>query len=125
VMDDDKSIYETIPKLLQSYGFDVEAARDGAEAIRIYQQSQILKKPVDVFVMDLTVPGGLGGVETIALLREFDPDILAIVSSGYSNDPVMASFREYGFDAVLPKPYNIGDLVRLINRLVSKRTGVK
>jgi PAS domain S-box-containing protein len=121
VMDDDRSIYDTIPQLLRGYGFDVGAALDGAEAIRIYQQSKILKKPIDVFVMDLTVPGGLGGVETIALLREFDPDILAIVSSGYSNDPVMADFREYGFDAVLPKPYNIENLVRLINRLVSEK----
>ncbi|WP_421909532.1 hybrid sensor histidine kinase/response regulator [Methanolacinia petrolearia] len=121
VMDDDRSIYDTIPQLLRGYGFDVEAALHGAEAIRIYQQSKILKKSIDVFVMNLTVPGGLGGVETIALLREFDPDILAIVSSGYSNDPVMADFREYGFDAVLPKPYNIEDLVRLINRLVSEK----
>lgn len=125
VMDDDRNIYETIPELLRGYGFDVESARDGAEAIRVYQQSQVLKKPIDVFVMDLTVPGGLGGVETIALLREFDPDITAIVSSGYSNDPVMANYRKHGFDAVLPKPYVIEDLVRLINRLVSGKEGNK
>ncbi|MBP2132188.1 PAS domain S-box-containing protein [Methanomicrobium sp. W14] len=121
VMDDDKSIYDVIPVLLRGYGFEVEAAKDGAEAVRLYQQSRVLNKPVEVFVMDLTVPGALGGADTIGFLRELEPDILAIVSSGYSNDPVMANFRDHGFDAVLPKPYRIEDLVRLINRLVLEK----
>ncbi|MBN1432199.1 MAG: PAS domain S-box protein [Methanomicrobiaceae archaeon] len=121
VMDDDRDIYEVIPDLLREYGFEVEIARDGAEALRVYQESVLMKRSVDVFVMDLTIPGGLGGVDTVALLREYDPGILAIVSSGYSNDPVMANYREHGFDAVLPKPYEIQELVSLINRLVSEK----
>ncbi|MFZ5478438.1 MAG: response regulator, partial [Myxococcota bacterium] len=69
----------------------------------------------DVVIMDLVVPGGLGGRDAIARLREIDPDVRAIVSSGFAHDPVMSSFRRHGFDAVLTKPYGLEDLLRTLD----------
>ena len=70
--------------------------------------------------MDLTIPGGLGGKETIKRLKEIDPDAKVIVSSGYSNDPVMADFKEYGFMAVIMKPYSIEELSKILHNVIGR-----
>jgi DNA-binding NarL/FixJ family response regulator len=71
----------------------------------------------DFVILDLTVPGGMGGAEAIVELRKIDPEVRAIVSSGYSNDPVMAHFADYGFCAVVPKPYDCKMLVAVLESL--------
>jgi CheY-like chemotaxis protein len=76
--------------------------------------------PFDAVIMDLTVPGGMGGREAMERLLEIDPTVTAIVSSGYSNDPVMANYREYGFQAVLTKPYQLHDLEQVVRRVVAR-----
>lgn len=117
VMDDDPIIQQTVPKILEKLGYDVDTAADGQETIQKYQQSMEVGKKYDVVLMDLTIPGGMGGKDTIKLLRNIDPTIFAVVSSGYSNDPVMAKYQDYGFNAILKKPYTIEELKHLMHHL--------
>lgn len=123
LMDDDEGILQVIPELLRKYGFSVEVTRDGAEMVARYREAMNAGIPFDVVIADLTVPGGMGGKEAVAEIREFSPGISAIASSGYSNDPVMAEHTAFGFTDVLPKPYRIEDLARLIARVIADRTG--
>ncbi|MGD9252207.1 MAG: response regulator, partial [Desulfobacterales bacterium] len=110
LMDDEDFIREVASQMLYKMGYEVSVARDGNEAIEIYRQAQQSKKPFDAVIMDLTVPGGMGGKEAIQKLQELDPHINALVSSGYSNDPIMSNFRDYGFKGVIKKPYLIQDM---------------
>ncbi len=110
VMDDEQVVREVAAEMLRHLGYEAETARDGAEAIAKYKKAQEAGRPYDAVIMDLTVPGGLGGKEAIRQLHEIDPEAKAIVSSGYANDAVMANFRQYGFDGVVSKPYSIQEL---------------
>jgi PAS domain S-box-containing protein len=110
VMDDDESIRNVTEKILLELGYDVGCASDGAETIAIYQDAMRSGQPFDAVIMDLTIPGGMGGKETILQLLRIDPKVAAIVSSGYSNDPIMSDFEKYGFCGVATKPYSIEKL---------------
>ena len=81
------------------------------------------KRPFDVVIMDLTIPGGMGGKEGIRELKRIDPDARVIVSSGYSEDPVMSEFRQYGFVGVVQKPYKIEDLAELLAKVIAEERG--
>ncbi|NWJ98396.1 MAG: response regulator [Chloroflexi bacterium] len=116
IMDDEPSLRRAMQRLITRLGYQVEVAEDGQKAIEIYQKARAIGQPFDLVLLDLMVPGGMGGKETIAQLRELDPQVKAIVSSGYSNDPVMANYTEYGFLGVLPKPYTLEELRYLINK---------
>ncbi len=120
VMDDEAMIREVAGEMLNLIGYDVEFARDGEEALKYYQAALADKKPFDAAIIDLTVPGGMGGKETIKKLLEIDPGVKAIVSSGYSNDPIMADFRQFGFSGVVVKPYRIAELLEAMNRVLNK-----
>ena len=117
IMDDDEAVRSAAAELLETIGFEAETAADGAEAIDLYSRALDSDRPFSAVVLDLTVPRGIGGRETIARLLEIDPQVKAIVSSGYSNDPVMANFREHGFSGVTAKPYRLAELARTL-RLV-------
>ncbi|MDY7039539.1 MAG: response regulator, partial [Chloroflexota bacterium] len=119
IMDDEESVRNTAGKLLTHIGYEVEFARDGSEAIELYRQAKESNEPFDIVIMDLTIPGGVGGKEAIWQLLEMDPDVKAIVSSGYSNDPIMSDPRQYGFSGVIAKPYEIEDLSKVLHRVVS------
>lgn len=119
VMDDEKLLRDLAGQLLTHLGYDVEIAGDGAEAIQKYKNAKESEVSFDVVIMDLTVPGGMGGKEAIQKLIEIDPEVKAIVSSGYSNDPVMANFRKYGFTGVVSKPYEIKELVNAVNSIIT------
>jgi DNA-binding NarL/FixJ family response regulator len=93
-------------------------AKDGEEAIEIYRQLMATGKAVDLVIMDLTVPGGMGGKESIEKLLEIDPQVKVIVASGYSNDPVMANYSDYGFKGVISKPFLINELSEVINEVL-------
>jgi PAS domain S-box-containing protein len=119
VMDDELPIRKLAVLSLQRIGCTAATAADGAEAIDLYEKARQAGEPFDAVIMDLTVPNGMGGKETIPQLRAINPDVLAIVSSGYSNDPVMANYRDYGFAGVVPKPYSTEDLAAALDELFS------
>ena len=114
VMDDEEMLRELSKQFLSHLGYDVETVPDGESAIELFQSAIYANIPFSLVIMDLTIPGGLGGKETIIRLKEIDPKVKAIVSSGYSNDPVLANFKKYGFKAVLTKPYKIETLSSII-----------
>ncbi|RLA92611.1 MAG: hybrid sensor histidine kinase/response regulator [Deltaproteobacteria bacterium] len=114
IMDDEMIVRKVTGEMLTYIGYKVEYARDGAEAIEIYKREKEKGEPFDAVILDLTVAGGMGGKEAIEKLLEIDPKVRAIVSSGYSNDPIMANFREYGFRAMVVKPYKIKVLSKAV-----------
>ncbi len=110
VMDDDEAIRQVTEKILMELGYEVCCASDGAETIALYQDAARSGRPFDAVIMDLTIPGGMGGKEAIQELLSIDPQVTAIVSSGYSNDPIMSDFKKFGFRGVATKPYSIEKL---------------
>jgi CheY-like chemotaxis protein len=119
IMDDEAMVRNLAVNMLTRLGYAVESACDGAEAIALYQRAKDAGQPFAAVILDLTVPGGLGGQETIAVLQQLDPQVHAIVSSGYAEDPVMADFRHYGFSGVVTKPYTVQELGNVLQRLLS------
>jgi PAS domain S-box-containing protein len=114
IMDDDKTVREITAAMLTVIGCSVEEAGDGKEAIALYIKAQKDGAPFDSVIMDLTIPGGMGGKEAIAALLALDPKARVVVSSGYANDPIMARYKEYGFLGILPKPFKMDDLNKVI-----------
>ncbi|MFZ2444976.1 MAG: PAS domain S-box protein [Syntrophobacteraceae bacterium] len=119
VMDDEEAIRELLQCTLKELNYEVELAADGSEAVRLYGQCKQAGSPIDLVIMDLTIPGGMGGKEAIGKLIEIDPHVKAIVSSGYSNDPIMSEYGRYGFSGVVLKPYRISELSRIIHGVIS------
>ena len=119
VMDDEKFVREIASEMLGNIGYEVAAATDGLEAIRLYKEAEGSKKSYDAIIMDLTVPGGMGGEKAVQDLIKFDPGVKAIASSGYSNSPVIADYRKYGFCSVITKPYRIKELSEVLHRVMS------
>ncbi|MBN2810224.1 MAG: response regulator [Deltaproteobacteria bacterium] len=121
VMDDDVIVCETTAELLSFVGYNVTTAADGREAIKLYQEARHRNQPIDIVILDLTVPGGMGGEETIRELRKLDADVVAVATSGYCNNPVMANYSDYGFKGVLPKPCKLEMMQQVIAELLSAR----
>lgn len=119
-MDDDDIIRDTVSSLLQHLNYKVEQARDGKEALDIYKKALDMGSPFSVVILDLTVPGGMGGKETIKALLELDPHVKAIVSSGYSEDPIMSNYKEYGFKGVVTKPFTVKALNDMLLKVISQ-----
>ncbi len=119
IMDDDEIVRDSCGAILRELGYEVALACDGAEAIEAYRNAKEAGKAFNAVIMDLTVPGGLGGKETIQKLLESDPDVKAIVSSGYSNDPVIAQYADYGFKGVVTKPYRIKALSDTVSAVIN------
>jgi two-component system, cell cycle sensor histidine kinase and response regulator CckA len=118
VMDDDELVRNAVARMLRRLGYDVALASDGTELLALCAAARAEGRPIDAAIMDLTIPGGMGGKETMALLGEREPLVKAIVSSGYSKDPVMADYRKYGFSSVLAKPYQIEELAGTLARVL-------
>jgi DNA-binding NtrC family response regulator len=114
-MDDEDSIRDMVGDILSLHGYMVDFARNGEEAISLYQENVY-----DVVILDLTIPGGMGGKETIRELLKIDPKVKAIVSSGYSSDPIMSDYKQYGFRNVMAKPYKIEELDEIIQRVTTE-----
>jgi len=102
VMDDEASLRKMTGRMLENLGYKPEFAKDGAEAIESYKKAMESEKPYDAVILDLTIPGGMGGKDAVKKLLEISPEVKAIVSSGYSDDPVLSNFQEYGFKGVIP-----------------------
>lgn len=118
LMEDDVRLGKVVVSLLEDSGYKVELAIDGSEAIDIFKTARASNQSFDAVLLDLTVPGGMGGKETIKRLIEIDPNVKAIVTSGYSNDSVMSNFKDYGFSGVIPKPYDVEELSEKLNEIL-------
>ncbi|MBT4522735.1 MAG: PAS domain S-box protein [Halieaceae bacterium] len=118
VMDDDEMIRDLSVSLLQSFGYATDTAVNGEEALEKYSAASKVGEPFDLVIMDLTIPGGLGGRDTAERLLAADPEARAIVSSGYSTDPVMAHYSDYGFKGRLVKPFRIAELEKEVARVM-------
>jgi CheY-like chemotaxis protein len=119
VMDDEEPIRKLMESALRGLGYEIRTAQDGAEAIAVYEEAKNTGNPFDIVLLDLTVRGGMGGVEAAAKLKELDPACKLIVSSGYSASSVLSEFARYGFDAVLPKPWSMPELSAVIRRVLT------
>jgi PAS domain S-box-containing protein len=120
IMDDVEAIREVATSMLQSLGYTTADASDGVEVLELYREAMETGKPFDAVILDLTVPGGMGGLETVKNLLRMDPTAKVIVSSGYSNDGIMADYKVHGFSDVVPKPYNLKQFGDAVGRLLSK-----
>lgn len=117
-MDDDQHVVLVVTNFLQSSGFRVSSTPDGKAAIDAYQKAMANNDPYSLVILDLTIPGGMGGVEVMAILKKIDPAVKAIVSSGYANDPAMTNFADYGFVAPCAKPYRLSEMKATIEQFV-------
>src|SRR3989338_4258198 len=118
VMDDEEILSTAAGMILDELGYSADFARDGKEAIKLYKKAKDSGEPFNAVLMDLTIPAGMGGKEAVKELIKIDPDVRVIVCSGYSNDPIMSEYADYGFSAAIVKPYNIDELSRTINEVV-------
>ena len=118
IMDDEELMRELFQDMLRHLGYDSESAGDGKKAIELFVTAKEKGSPFEKVILDLTVPYGMGGEETMKELLKIDPQIKAIVSSGFPDDPVMLNYKKYGFQAALLKPYNFHELEEMLNQLV-------
>ena len=119
LMDDEEIVRQLAIRMLERLGYKVEAVEDGTKVLALYEERRAEGLPFDAVVMDLTVPGGMGGKETIKQLLALDPQARAIVSSGYSDDPIMANCAAYGFRGVIAKPYDVQAMSQILYQVVS------
>jgi signal transduction histidine kinase/CheY-like chemotaxis protein len=119
IMDDDEALRTLSKAVLTHLGYDAHTASDGAEAVAMYETAKVTNRGFDAVLLDLTVTGGMGGIEAAARLKELDPAAKLIVSSGYSDAPAMSRFPEYGFDAVLVKPWTVKEMSDVLRRVLA------
>ncbi len=117
VMDDEASIRLVLGEMLQHLGYEVHCVAEGQEAIERYQEAYHSQRPFSAVILDLTVPSGLGGKDTIQQLRDFDPHVKAIVASGYSQDVILSQYSQYGFHGVVAKPFRLNELSQALQHI--------
>lgn len=122
IMDDEEMVRDIVGEMLESFGHETFSAKDGEEALKIHKKAIEDNIPIDLTIMDLVIPEGMGGKEAIQKLLKIDPKAKVVVFSGYSNDPIMENFTAYGFCAAFPKPNSFGNFKNLINRVVYKNS---
>jgi two-component system cell cycle sensor histidine kinase/response regulator CckA len=120
IMDDDDVFCKFMRRVLDRLGYDVGIAGDGAAAVELYRKSLESGDPFDAVIVDLKILGGMGGEEAIKRLLKADPNVKAIASSGYSNDPVIANYKEYGFRDAIAKPYTMEELANTLDRILKE-----
>jgi CheY-like chemotaxis protein len=121
LMDDDEMILDATGRMLRHLGYAADCARSGQEAVSLYRAARDRGRPFDAVIMDLTIPAGMGGKDAFAALRELDPNVTAIVSSGYADEPVLADHRRHGFAGALPKPYTLRELGEVLHESLARR----
>jgi len=120
LVDDEEIIIDVSKEVLRFLGYDAVFAREGRGAMDLYRQEKEAGRPFDLVIIDLTMPEGMDGRETIEKLREYDSGVKAVVSSGYANDPVVQDFGRYGFSGRLTKPYRINEMKAILEELIHK-----
>ncbi len=119
IMDDEDMVRESLREMLFHLGYEVEEASDGRQALEVYQAALAAGRPHDLLIMDLTVPGGMGGKEAVQEILKINPRAKVIVSSGYSTDPVLANYQRYGFCGMIAKPYKLDELSQIIAQVLN------
>ncbi|MBN1522644.1 MAG: PAS domain S-box protein [Candidatus Aureabacteria bacterium] len=120
VMDDDEIVLKSVSRLLTFLGFETSTCKDGQEALELYEEALNTGRPYDAVIMDLTVPGGMGGKATIKKLLQIDSQAKVILSSGYSTDPAILDYKKYGFLSAVVKPYEINEIDKILKTLIFK-----
>jgi len=120
LMDDDKMVRDVAVAMLRHQGYEVIQAKEGREALELYRAYRNEGRPFDLVIMDLTIPGGMGGKEAVQEILMLDPPAKVIVASGYSNDPIMANYRQYGFAAAVAKPFQMREFIKVIRQVLSQ-----
>jgi Response regulator containing CheY-like receiver, AAA-type ATPase, and DNA-binding domains len=120
LVDDEEIIIDVSKEVLRFLGYDAVFAREGRAAMDLYRQEKEAGRPFDLVIIDLTMPEGMDGRETIEKLREYDSRVKAVVSSGYANDPVVQDYGRYGFSGRLTKPYRINEMKAILEELIPK-----
>jgi CheY-like chemotaxis protein len=121
VMDDEENIRQVVAEMLRFIGYDVTLSRDGEETVLLYTQALDTNQPFVAVLMDLTIPGGTGGGEALRVLQKIDPEVKGIVSSGYSNDPILSNYQSFGFQGIITKPYKLEDLRDVLESVIKSR----
>ena len=124
VMDDEEIVTKAVLRMLKALGYDCVCAADGEEALRLYREASGGPGAFKAVIMDLTIPGGMGGAEAVKKLLEFDPRAKVVVSSGYSDDNILAGYSAAGFSAALSKPYRYEELAELLEKLLRQPDAV-
>ena len=117
-MDDEEMLRSVVSRMLEIMGYDVVSAADGDEALRLYIEAAESGERFDAVILDLSVHRGMGGREAAEKLIEYDPEVIALVSSGFVGDPVLQNYREFGFRGVIPKPYTSDELREGLSRVL-------
>ena len=124
VMDDEVALLNIISRMLTKLGYEAEQTENGEQAVKLYREAMDTDRPFDAVILDLTIQGGMGGKQTMAELQGLDPNVVAIVSSGYTNDPVMADYENYGFKGRVAKPYKMETMAATLNKVLAKENSV-
>jgi CheY-like chemotaxis protein len=119
IMDDEPAVRKVLGSMLEKLGLTVGYADSGQAAIEEYENARSKGTPYDLIIMDLTIPGGMGGQEAIKMLAEIDSEVKVVVSSGYSEDPVMANYKSHGFSGVLSKPFRLAELRGVLQQILA------
>ncbi len=120
VMDDDEMVRDVAAMMLGALGYEAGIASNGKEAVELFRKARLSGNPFDIVILDLVVPGGMDGKETLARLKDIDPGVRAIVTTGYSHDPVVANFKEFGFAGALAKPYVVSEFADAVKKALSE-----
>jgi CheY-like chemotaxis protein len=121
LMDDEQIILDVSHEVLKFLGYEVVFAREGGAAVELYEKAQTEGQPFDLVILDLTIAEGMDGREAMKRLLAINPGVRAIVSSGYSNDPVMQNFTGYGFSGRLTKPYRINEIKAVLETMIPEK----
>ncbi|MBD3289147.1 response regulator, partial [candidate division KSB1 bacterium] len=120
IMDDEENVRKAARKIIRHLGYSVQTTGDGKETIELYKNEMEKGAPFDAVILDLTIPGGMGGKETVSRLLQLDPDANVIVSSGYSDDSIMANYASHGFSGVIAKPYRIHEMGDVLHNVLQQ-----
>jgi len=119
IMDDEEMIRSLVERVLSKSGYEVVLAKDGEEAVLLYKETMDADAAIDLIILDLTIPGGMGGRDAVKEIHKINPEAKVIVASGYSNDPVMSDFNKYGFCDAVAKPFQLRKLKECVSKALS------
>jgi len=121
LMDDEQVILDVTSEVMKFLGYELMSARDGAAAVELYSQEKSKGHPFDLVILDLSVPEGMGGREAFEKIHTLDPQAKVIISSGYTDDPIMTGYASFGLAGTLAKPYRIVDIKALLEMMIPKK----